>query len=77
MSNLFSELCEHRELSNHAIVDACSEGLTHKTVQKARLGKKLSHRSKRKLLDALNALSIRGEWGQNFSMADLWQEPAK
>lgn len=45
------------ELSNHHIVAASGEFLTHKVVQKARKGRKLTRRTQNKILRALNKLS--------------------
>lgn len=41
-------------LSNHAVVDASDEFLTHKVVQKARKGRKLTRRTQDKIVRALN-----------------------
>jgi len=72
MSNKFSEICEQRDLRNHDLVEACPEPLTHKVVQKARLGKELSARAQRKILDALNNLARQREWECSFKKEEIW-----
>jgi hypothetical protein len=42
-------------LSNHALVAASTEQLSHKVVQKARKGRRLTSKAKNKILDALHA----------------------
>jgi len=44
-------------LTNHAVVAASNEFLTHKVVQKARKGRKLTRRTQDKILRALNKIS--------------------
>lgn len=41
-------------LSNHALVAASTEQLSHKVVQKARSGRRLTNRAKTKILNALH-----------------------
>mgnify|MGYP001478947690 CR=1 FL=1 len=41
-------------LSNHALVAASTEQLSHKVVQKARKGRRLTARAKTKILNALH-----------------------
>lgn len=41
-------------LSNHALVAASAEQLSHKVVQKARKGRRLTARAKTKILNALH-----------------------
>lgn len=41
-------------LSNHALVAASTEQLSHKVVQKARSGRRLTNRAKAKILNALH-----------------------
>lgn len=43
-------------LSNHDLVAASKQQLTHKTVGKARKGRQLTKRSQRKVIDAVNAV---------------------
>jgi len=55
-------------LSNHALVAASTEQLSHKVVQKARMGRRLTIRAKAKVLSALhNALPE-----QKFAHRDLF-----
>ncbi|OGX14295.1 MAG: hypothetical protein A2351_05590 [Omnitrophica bacterium RIFOXYB12_FULL_50_7] len=55
-------------LSNHALVAASTEQLSHKVVQKARVGRRLTSRAKTKILNALhNALPE-----QKFAHRDLF-----
>ena len=55
-------------LSNHALVAASTEQLSHKVVQKARMGRRLTIRAKAKVLSALhNALPE-----QEFAHRDLF-----
>jgi hypothetical protein len=55
-------------LSNHALVAASTEQLSHKMVQKARKGRRLTIRAKAKVLSALhNALPE-----QKFAHRDLF-----
>jgi hypothetical protein len=55
-------------LSNHALVAASTEQLSHKVVQKARKGRRLTTRTKAKILNALhNALPE-----QKFAHRDLF-----
>ena len=41
-------------LDNHDIVQACAEPLTHKAVQRARKGRRLTPHMKRRITEALN-----------------------
>lgn len=55
-------------LSNHALVEASTEQLSHKVVQKARKGRGLTSRAKTKILKAVhNALPE-----QKFAHRDLF-----
>jgi hypothetical protein len=42
-------------LDNHALVSACAEPLTHKAVQRARKGRRLTPHMQRRIAAALNA----------------------
>ena len=42
-------------LSNHALVAASTEQLSHKVVQKARTGRRLTSKAKTKILNALHS----------------------
>jgi fido (protein-threonine AMPylation protein) len=55
-------------LTNHALVAASAEQLSHKGVQRARKGRRLTSKAKTKILDALhNALP-----GKKFAHRDLF-----
>ena len=43
-------------LTNHALVAASTEQLSHKVVQKARKGRRLTPRAKNKILEALQSV---------------------
>ncbi|MFA5168216.1 MAG: hypothetical protein WC530_06775 [Candidatus Omnitrophota bacterium] len=55
-------------LSNHALVEASTEQLSHKVVQKARKGRRLTPRAKTKILDALHSALPE----QKFAHRDLF-----
>jgi hypothetical protein len=44
-------------LSNHVLVEASTEFLTHKVIQKARKGRRLTRRTQEKVVRALNQVS--------------------
>lgn len=48
-------MTEH-ELGNHALVAASAEPMTHKAVQRARKGRRLTKHMKQRMADALNLL---------------------
>ncbi len=57
-------LAEH-SLDNHDIVAACEEHLTHKAVQRARKGRRLTKHMQRRVLAALNkAVALQGNEGK-------------
>lgn len=47
-------LMKKHGLTNHALVAASAEQLSHKVVQKARKGRRLTPKAKTKILDALH-----------------------
>lgn len=50
-----------RELTNHDLVGACTEPLTHKAVQRARKGRRLTTQMKRRITAALyQAAKLKG-----------------
>lgn len=66
------EILEANDLKNHAIVELFPGTLSHKTVQKARLGtREISKKAKQKIVDALNQL-VDSE--KPFSVADIFPE---
>ena len=56
------------EISNHALVAASAEQLSHKVVQKGRKGRRLTSRAKTKILNALHAAFP----DQKFAHRDLF-----
>lgn len=55
-------------LTNHALVEASAEQLSHKVVQKARKGRRLTVKAKTKVLNALQAAMP----DQKFAHRDLF-----
>lgn len=55
-------------LSNHMLVAASTEQLSHKVVQKARKGRRLTAKAKTKILNALHSALP----GQEFAHRDLF-----
>jgi hypothetical protein len=45
-----------REIGNHDLVATCTAPLTHKAVQRARKGRRLTKNTQRRVIDAFNAL---------------------
>ena len=62
-------LLTERGLDNHAVVAGSTEQLTHKQVQKARKGRKLTARMQKKILAAVNA--VKGD-AEEVEMAALF-----
>jgi len=60
---------DEMNLSNHDLVVANKDQLTHKTVNKARKGRQLTKRSQRKVIDAVNA--VKGE-REAYQLEDLF-----
>jgi hypothetical protein len=58
---------EELELKNHDLVEASSEGLTHKQVNKARKGRRVTRNIQDKILTALSAAAEK-----EFKAADLF-----
>ena len=58
---LDSIMLEHA-LGNHDLVNACKEPITHKAVQRARRGRRLTKHMQRRMVEALNrAIMLRDE----------------
>lgn len=54
-------LLQQQGLDNHDLVLACAEPLTHKAVQRARKGRRLTPHMQRRITSAFNkALALRG-----------------
>lgn len=65
-------LMRERGLENHDLVAASSHPLTHKAVQRARQGRKLTMRTQRHVIEAFNAaIRVRGE-SEAFSLEKLF-----
>jgi len=77
-------------IDNHRLVAASTEQLTHKQVQKARKGRRISRNSQQKILKALNAIPapplVAGEGAgpvaeapekHVYMMAELFNYPRK
>lgn len=60
-------LLSRLEIPNHALVENSDEHLTHKVVQKARKGRKVTRNAQQKILRALNTAT-----GRNHSMEDIF-----
>ena len=58
------EVLERRSLKNDDLVQASSEQLTHKQVQKARQGRRVTPNIKGKIVRALNAVVEEGKYTQ-------------
>lgn len=53
---------------NHDLVVRCPDGLTHKAVQKARRGRKITRRMQHKILEAVNA----APGGRHYALEELF-----
>lgn len=62
-----------REWTNHDLVAASAQGLTHKMVAKGRKGRKLTWNVQSKILNAVTALCP----GESFEMKDLFTYTGK
>ncbi len=60
-------LMQAQSLRNHDLVEASTENLTHKQVQKARQGRKITFRMQKKILLAWNSLQ-----GEAFVLEQLF-----
>ncbi|MBF0485383.1 MAG: hypothetical protein HQL16_02600 [Candidatus Omnitrophica bacterium] len=59
-------------LSNADLVRVSTRQLTHKTVQKGRKGRRLTLNAKRKILEALNAISVEAR----FHLEEIFNYPS-
>lgn len=66
-------MAEH-SLGNHEIVAACDEPLTHKAVQRARKGRRLTKHMQRRIAAALNkAVALQGKtMEREWQVSDLF-----
>ena len=67
-----NELLEKWGLDNHELVEASKEQLTHKQVQKARKGRRVSANIQRKILNALKSVTEERGLDSDFSLVDLF-----
>lgn len=65
-----------REIGNHAVVAATKEPLTHKAVQRARKGRKLTKHTQRRVVDAFNALVKANGEERVFKLEELFNYKA-
>jgi len=66
------KLMQEWGLDNHELVEASTEQLTHKQVQKARKGRRVTSNIQRKILNALKAVVADKELDRDVSLADLF-----
>lgn len=59
-------------ISNHDLVAACSEPLTHKAVQRARKGRRLTPKMKVRITEALNGLLRDRTLDRQFALKQLF-----
>lgn len=59
-------------VSNHDLVAACSEPLTHKAVQRARKGRRLTPKMKVRITEALNGLLRDRALDRQFALKQLF-----
>ena len=71
-SQPLNELLEKWGLDNHELVKASKEQLTHKQVQKARKGRRVSANIQRKILNALKSVTEERGLDSDFSLVDLF-----
>jgi hypothetical protein len=70
---LDSIMLEHA-LGNHDLVNACDEPITHKAVQRARRGRRLTKHMQRRMVEALNrAIMLRDKsLKRSWEVGDLF-----
>ena len=66
-------MAEHA-LGNHDLVNACEEPITHKAVQRARKGRRLTKHMQRRVADAMNrAVTLQGKTVERaWEVSDLF-----
>ena len=70
-------LLDELGFSNHDVVDASTEQITHKMVAKGRKGRRLTKNLQGKLLRALNAASAAAGSERTFTLDDLFNYPGR
>ena len=63
---------QEMKLDNHALVEMNREGLTHKAVQRARKGRRLTPRMKLRITQALNAILKMRQSPRQYPTRDLF-----
>jgi hypothetical protein len=59
-------------VTNHELVEKCGEGLTHKAMNRARKGRRMTARMKLRITQTLNALLKKREVEKEYRMRDLF-----
>jgi hypothetical protein len=59
-------------VSNHELVEKCGEGLTHKAMNRARKGRRLTAKMKLRITQTLNALLKKRGVERDFRKRDLF-----
>jgi len=60
------------ELPNHAVVELCKEGLTHKAMQRARKGRRLTPKMKVRITETMNLLMKNMGDSRHFGVGQLF-----
>lgn len=60
------------EVDNHALVAASKEPMTHKAVQRARKGRKLTKHMQRRMVEAFNAVLKQKGVEETYSLGKLF-----
>jgi hypothetical protein len=63
---------EENKLTNSDLVEASTEQLTHKQVQKSRKGRRVTGNIQKKILNALNSIEEGKESGKKYAVNDLF-----
>lgn len=65
-------ILEEKTLANSDLVEISTEQLTHKQVQKSRKGRRVSANIQNKILNALNAVAEKQNFGKRYVLSDLF-----
>lgn len=71
-SQPINELLEKWGIDNHELVEASKEQLTHKQVQKARKGRRVTANIQKKILNALKSVTEERGLDSEASLVDLF-----
>ena len=66
------QLMKQWGVENHELVEVSTEQLTHKQVQKARKGRRVTINSQRKIFNAIRKVAEDKELDPNLTIADLF-----